>query len=57
MAFREEVALQAVGDLAGINVVVLFLGRCNRSQHQQVPKSPRMISLFPPSLSLSKLSG
>jgi hypothetical protein len=36
VALREEVASQAVGDLAGIDLVVLLLGRCNRSQHQRV---------------------
>jgi hypothetical protein len=29
---------QAVGDLAGIDLVVLLLGRCNRSQHQRVSR-------------------
>src|SRR5437667_2484960 len=36
VALREEIASQAVGDLAGIDLVVLLLGRCNRSQHQRM---------------------
>jgi hypothetical protein len=36
VALRKEVASQAVGDLVGIDLVVLFLGRCNRTQHQRV---------------------
>ena|SRR5438270_11587925 len=35
VALREEVASQAVGEFAGIDLVVL-LGRSNRSQHQRV---------------------
>jgi hypothetical protein len=34
VAFRQEVAAQAVGDLAGINSIVLFLGRGDGAQHQ-----------------------
>lgn len=35
VAFRQEVAAQAVGDLARIDAVVLLRG-CNGSQHQRV---------------------
>src|SRR5271170_8362661 len=34
VALWEEVASQAVGELAGIDLVVLLLGCSNRSQHQ-----------------------
>jgi hypothetical protein len=34
MALGQEVASQAVGDLAGINLVILLLGRGDRSEHQ-----------------------
>jgi hypothetical protein len=34
VALREEVASQAVGELAGIDLVVLLLGCSNRAQHQ-----------------------
>src|SRR2546425_8780083 len=34
VAFRQEVAAQAVGDLAGIDAIVLLLGRCDGAQHQ-----------------------
>jgi hypothetical protein len=36
MALRKEITSQAVGDPAGIDLVVLLFGRCNRSQHQRV---------------------
>src|ERR1700737_4527816 len=36
VALREEVASQTVADLAGIDLIVLLLGGCNRSQHQRV---------------------
>ena len=36
MALWEEVASQAVGDLDGIDLVVLLLGCSNRAQHQRV---------------------
>src|SRR5260370_15072222 len=36
VALREEVAAQAVGQLAGIDPVVLLLGRRNRPQHQRM---------------------
>jgi hypothetical protein len=36
MALRQEVATQAVGDLAGIDLVVLPLGCRDGSQHQRV---------------------
>jgi NADPH:quinone reductase-like Zn-dependent oxidoreductase len=36
VALRKEVAAQAVGQLAGVDLVVLLLGRCNRTQHQRV---------------------
>lgn len=36
MALRQEVASQAVGDFAGIDLVVLLLGRGDRLQHQRM---------------------
>ena len=36
MALRKEVASQAVGDLAGIDLVVLLLGRSDSPQHQRM---------------------
>jgi hypothetical protein len=34
VTLRQEIAAQTIGDLAGIDLVVLLLGRCNRPQHQ-----------------------
>src|SRR5437867_8414598 len=36
VAFRQEVAAQAVGDLAGIDAIVLLLGRSDGAQHQRM---------------------
>jgi hypothetical protein len=36
VALGQEIAAQAVGDLAGIDLVVLPLRRCNGPQHQRV---------------------
>jgi hypothetical protein len=36
VAFRQEVAAQAVGDLAGIDPIVLLFRRGDRTQHQWV---------------------
>ena len=36
MALRQEITAQAIGDLARVNAIVLFLGRCDCSQHQRV---------------------
>ena len=36
MALGQEVTAQAVGNLAGIDLVVLLLGCCDRSQHQRM---------------------
>ena len=36
VAFRQKIAAQAVGDLAGIDPIVLLLCRGDRAQHQRV---------------------
>jgi hypothetical protein len=36
VTLRKKVATQAIGDLAGIDLVVLLFGRCNRPQHQRM---------------------
>src|SRR5690348_4368891 len=36
MAFRKKVTTQAVRDLAGIDSIVLLLGRCDRPQHHRM---------------------
>src|SRR5260370_19433671 len=36
VTLRQEIAAQTVDDLAGIDLVVLLLGRCNRPQHQRM---------------------
>ncbi len=36
VALGQEIAPQAIGDLAGIDSVVLLLGRSNRAQHQRM---------------------
>ena len=36
MALRQEVTAQAVGDLAGINPVILLLGRGDGTKHQRM---------------------
>src|SRR5258707_13895100 len=36
VALRQEIAAKAVGDLVGIDLVVLLLGCRNRTQHQRV---------------------
>jgi hypothetical protein len=36
VALRQEIAAQAVGDLAGVNAIIFLLGGCDRSQHQRV---------------------
>src|SRR5947199_112291 len=36
MAFRQKVTAQAVRDLAGIDAIILLLGRCDRSQHHRM---------------------
>jgi hypothetical protein len=36
VALRQEIAAQAVGDLAGINPIVLLLRRCDGTQHQRM---------------------
>ena len=57
MALREEIAAQAVGELTGINLVVLLLGRCNRTQHQRVKSkrsaNTKMVEMVLPSKALA----
>jgi hypothetical protein len=36
VAFRQEVAAQAVGDLAGVDPIDLLLGRSDGAQHQRM---------------------
>jgi hypothetical protein len=36
VALRQEITAQAIGDLARVNAIVLFLGGCDCSQHQRV---------------------
>ena len=36
VALRQKVAAQAIGDLAGVNPIVLLLSRGDRAQHQWV---------------------
>jgi hypothetical protein len=31
-----QVTAQAVGDFAGVNSIILLLGRCDRPQHQRM---------------------
>jgi hypothetical protein len=39
VAFRQEIAAQAVTDLAGVDPIILLLGCGNRAQHQRDRKS------------------